>query len=223
MSAPAQPPTRILNRVAVRGRWVAIRLVAAAGALTAAFVLLGWALGARFVSAELALIDRVAGVRSGAVTGLATALTTVGSLLVLGPVAVLVALWCGYRGQRTALLTVLSVAVGAVAIANVVKVVVNRPRPVSVHLVEVASASFPSQHAAQAAAILPAAAVVLTTRGWVRAFAVALAGILVVGIGLSRVYLGVHYPSDVVAGWVLGLVWFGWVLRTSAGAGCGRG
>lgn len=193
-----------------------MRLVVGAVALAVVFCVLGWALGAHFVAAELAVIDRVAGVRSGALTAAAKALTTVGSLLVLGPLAALVAAWCAYRRRGQAAVLVVAAGVGAVAVAAVVKLVVNRPRPATQHLVEVASASFPSQHAAQAAAILPALAMVLTTRrSGARVLAGVLATVLVVGIGASRVYLGVHYPSDVAAGWIIGLLWWAWVLHTA--------
>jgi undecaprenyl-diphosphatase len=188
------------------------RLVVGTVGLTVVFLVLGWMLGTHFVAAETAVIDQVAGIRSGPLTVLAKALTMVGSLLVLGPVAAGVAGWCAYRRRGGAELGVVSAAVGAVVVVDVVKAVVDRPRPMTQHVVQVASASFPSQHAAQAAAILPALALVLTTaHTWMRAWALVVAGVLIVGIGVSRVYLGVHYPSDVVAGWVLGLVWTAWV------------
>jgi len=221
MSTPPRPPSpsppsRSWRQPAAPDRRVLVHLVVDAVVLAAMFCALGWALGTHFVAAELAVIDRVAGVRSAALTTLATALTTVGSLLVLGPLAALVAAWCAYRRRGRAVVLVVAAGVGAVAVADVVKAVVNRPRPATQHLVEVASASFPSQHAAQAAAILPALAIALTTRrSGARVVAVVLATVLVVGIGASRVYLGVHYPSDVAAGWIIGLLWWAWVLRTA--------
>ncbi|MGZ4533363.1 MAG: phosphatase PAP2 family protein [Mycobacteriaceae bacterium] len=198
---------------------MAVRVMGAAVALTLVFCVLGWALGAHFAPGELALIARLVQIRNGALTVLAKSLTTVGSLLVLGPLAVLTALWCTVRRRGTAVFVVVGAAAGVVAIGNVVKLVVHRPRPMTLQLVEVSTASFPSLHAAQAAAILPAVAIVLTAPGRTRALAVAVAGVLVVGSGLSRVYLGVHYPSDVAAGWVLGLVWLGCMLHIRGTSG----
>ena len=100
-----------------------------------------------------------------------------------------------------------------VALANLIKVVVDRPRPATLHLVPVASASFPSQHAAQAAAVLPALVLALA-HGRLRTALLAVAVPLAIAIGLSRVYLGVHYPTDVLAGWALGAAWLA-VVRSS--------
>jgi len=57
--------------------------------------------------------------------------------------------------------------------------------------------------------------VLTTRRSGARVLAGVLATVLVVGIGASRVYLGVHYPSDVAAGWIIGLLWWAWVLHTA--------
>lgn len=102
--------------------------------------------------------------------------------------------------------------VGSVAIALVLsalaKALYGRPRPDLVpHDVHVTSASFPSGHAAHAAALYVMLAILaagLTPRPGSRALVFGAGAGLVGAIGLSRVYLGVHYPSDVLAGWALG-------------------
>ena len=94
----------------------------------------------------------------------------------------------------------------------VLKAIVTRARPDIVpRLVEVDSSwSLPSGHAANSAAVYGAMALVATVIWWrrrQRRTIWTVAGLLVFGIGLSRVWLGVHWPSDVVAGWLVGAAW----------------
>ena len=87
------------------------------------------------------------------------------------------------------------------------KALVSRPRPAENEFVAGASGfSFPSAHSATSMALY-ATLTVLATRacGGPARVAAALVGVLlVVGVGLSRIYLGAHYPSDVLAGWIIG-------------------
>src|SRR3546814_7587701 len=81
-------------------------------------------------------------------------------------------------------------------------------------LVEVSSMSFPSGHSANSAIVYLTIATLLAqvvdTRG-ARNFILVAAGLLVAAIGCSRVYLGVHWPTDVLAGWSFGTFWaLGW-------------
>jgi membrane-associated phospholipid phosphatase len=203
----------------VRGapaRQFAVRAVAGAALLVAALSLVGWALGERTIHVERQLMAHIMGARAGQLTGVAKVLSTIGSRAVLVPVAGLSAAWLYLRRRSLAAMTVLVATTGAVALPDVVKLIVGRPRPETVHLVPVASASFPSGHAAQGAGILLALAWALTTAGRRRLLAVTVAAAAAVAIGWSRVYLGVHYPSDVVAGWLLGTGWFAYTAVIAA-------
>lgn len=89
------------------------------------------------------------------------------------------------------------------------KSLVDRPRP-STMLVAAAETSFPSGHALEATAALLAALSLVspTMNRAMRRVAVALVALSVLAVGASRVALNVHYPSDVVAGWSLGCLYF---------------
>lgn len=100
---------------------------------------------------------------------------------------------------------------GASLFNTVLKHSLHRARPEVVpHLTMVDNASFPSGHAMISAAILLTIGAMLaeTVKGTAaRFYIMAFAGLLVFLIGLSRLYLGVHWPTDVLAGWCLGGVW----------------
>jgi undecaprenyl-diphosphatase len=191
------------------------------------FVLVGWAAGALWTavvgSGELEVIRDIADQRSAGVTTAAKVVTWAGSAFVLVPLALICCLVLVRAGlRREALAVALSLA-GAMLISDAIKLLVSRPRPPVEHLQAVTGSSFPSGHATEASAfwfslvLALRAARVAPTR--VR-LATGLAIALVLAVALSRVYLGVHYPADVIAGVLLGTAWAVFVagsLRTAAG------
>jgi undecaprenyl-diphosphatase len=139
-----------------------------------------------------------------------------GSILLLLPVALALA-WRCYRSGRGAAALLLPVAVvGAWLLAHAGKLLVLRPRPdlYSALVAMPADSSFPSAHAMQITAF--ALAWLLLAESRPAPAGVVVAVLLVVMVALSRLYLQVHFPSDVVAGiiasaaWVIGLrLWLG--------------
>lgn len=138
-------------------------------------------------------------------------MTALGSTSVLVLIVVLATSYLlAIRRRLVALILVASIAGGA--LLNVLlKLSVARPRPDLVaHLVKETTLSFPSGHSANSATIYLTLAILLATtqtRSRVRWLIIICALLITMIVGLSRVYLGVHWPSDVVAGWAVGATW----------------
>ncbi len=114
-------------------------------------------------------------------------------------------------GQSRDARFVLTAVVGGWMLAYGLKFLFDRPRPDIVpHLSDVASSSFPSGHSLMSAVVYLTLGSLLTTvvsSTRLKWYFLAVALVLTVLVGVSRVCLGVHYPSDVLAGWSLGLAW----------------
>lgn len=173
-----------------------------------------------FVSSDLAsflesgfdmpLLEFFEGLRSPVVTDLMKAATffggTVATMFLLLGAAI-----ASFKFTRNPRWPIFFAAVllGAPQFSTLLKNLLDRPRPTISPLYEITSAAFPSGHATSAAACFGALAYFLAFRlrpslsgfVWVSAAAVA------VLVGLTRVYLGVHWPTDVVGGWLLGSAW----------------
>jgi membrane-associated phospholipid phosphatase len=113
-------------------------------------------------------------------------------------------------GVQKALLPFLLVA-GANGVAALCKQIFQRPRPGAGQLLYEHSYSFPSAHAMASAALALALIYITWPSRW-RWWALAAGGVFVGLVGFSRLYLGVHYPTDVLAGWCLSCLWFGLVV-----------
>ncbi len=145
------------------------------------------------------------------VTTAATDVTSLGSITVLSIIVILV---CGLvfslrRVREGGLL--LAASVGGMLLTGLLKDVFQRDRPPMVlHLAPAINASFPSGHATLSATVyltLGALIAHFAQRRRVRVYALTAAVILTVLVGCSRVYLGVHWPTDVLAGWCVGAAW----------------
>src|SRR5262249_40629723 len=131
------------------------------------------------------------------------------TLIVLAAVAVLIVLIAGRHAD--ALLLVLALVASELFIQGL-KFAVQRPRPPleDARIVQ-GGFSFPSGHAALSATFYGTIAYLLILhvmrRELLRVVVGSTAALLVLTIGVSRIYLGVHYPSDVLAGWAVGAIW----------------
>ena len=139
--------------------------------------------------------------------------TFLGEPTVLVGAGFLLAAWLWHRGRgRFALGLLLVILVGR-GMAEVQKYWIARARPaLEPHLVVVKTSSFPSGHATSSMIFYLTVALALTPREWRRPAAGG-AVLLSLLVGLSRVMLGVHWPSDVVGGWLFGLLWVLLTLR----------
>jgi len=141
-------------------------------------------------------------------TGVALFVSAIGStqiaLLVAGAATAVLAYLRHWHGV---LMVVLSVT-AAQLLVQVIKHVVERPRPdAEDQLVHAGGFSFPSGHSATSMAVYATLAFLLiraADRDRVRVVVGLTGGLIVLAIGLSRVFLGVHYPTDVLAGWLTG-------------------
>lgn len=199
----------------LRAVLVVLGLVAAAAvALVTAFVGVGPAV------MDQALLTEAVEARSGSVTTLVIVVTELGSTVSMAVIAGVAALVMFLRSRPVDAVFVVVTAAGASLVFTALKRLLDRARPpLESRLVAAANESLPSGHAAMAAAVL-GSLVVLAWAGRSTAARVAMvvaASLAVAAVGLSRLYLGVHWFSDIVAGWLVGGAWLA-LCATVAGA-----
>jgi len=158
------------------------------------------------------IIEWVASHRTGWGNSLVVALTNIGGRAGLTLLLTVTAVAVAYRlrSWRPIVLAVVAGGGGALLV-TVIKALVARDRPDPLlRAITEDGFSFPSGHAASSLVILCTIAWLIsmtTSNRTIRATAWVAAVPLAIVIGLSRIYLGVHYPTDVLAGWVLGATW----------------
>jgi undecaprenyl-diphosphatase len=137
--------------------------------------------------------------------------TALGGTVVITLVTLSAAGFLLLSDKRGAALYVVVAIAGATLISFLVKAGIERPRPgLFPHGAPVYTASFPSGHATGAAATYLTLGALLARfqrHRRLKVYLLGLAALLTLLIGLSRLYLGVHWPSDVLAGWTLGASW----------------
>lgn len=148
--------------------------------------------------------------RSSRVVEIFRDLTSLGSLTVLSIFVVVAVGHLMLVHRYRAAVAVVSACASGAAAAFLLKTLISRPRPVGDAWTQVYSSSFPSAHAMVSMVVFLCLGVLLLrlTRNprvgaWYLGVALVLSGV----IGVTRVYLGVHHASDVLAGWIAGLIW----------------
>jgi undecaprenyl-diphosphatase len=143
--------------------------------------------------------------------GAALDITALGGATVLGLAVAAIVGFLLLQGMRRTAMFVLAASAGGWILNSVLKAAFARQRPDIVpHLREVMSLSFPSGHAMTSAAVyltLGAMLMRISERRVTKIYCMGVAMLATLLIGASRVYLGVHYPTDVLAGWLIGLSW----------------
>jgi undecaprenyl-diphosphatase len=186
---------------------------------------LGLALGFLLVAAlvrggliqglDAAGLRAAAALRGPILTTLVRGVTRLGSGSALFPAAVVFAAVLWRRGARWALFYLVAALAGW-GLSSGLKALFARPRPtVTTHLDGAGWWSFPSGHTMESTVVLGLGILLVT--GWMRnrgaaRLARVITAVVLMAIGLSRVYLGVHYPSDVLGGWLAGGAWISGML-----------
>ncbi len=137
-------------------------------------------------------------------------ITALGSVSLLGTIVVAGGIYLLGSGQARSAVLVAVAAIGSFAASSVVKHFFDRPRPDLEGATRVFTSSFPSSHAATSAATYLTIGLLLAAtarRTSTKVYWLGWAVLLVAVIGLTRIYLRVHFPSDILAGWILGTEW----------------
>lgn len=212
MSAPPSM-TRSRVRSSERISSPAITGGVIAALLFAAFLALAWAQRVSATSHfDSALVNAIHGWRSDVLTPWVIGATGLGAFTWVVPIAAIVVVVALVRRRwQAAVFLVVVVAVGYFW-GTVAQDLIRRTRPLQVQaLIPVPAAfSFPSGHSYTSTLLYGAIAFFIwrvAPRLWQRIVGVVLCGFLIVVIGLSRVYLGVHWPTDVIGGWLIGGAW----------------
>lgn len=137
--------------------------------------------------------------------------TALGTGLVVLTIVGVAALFLALTEHRYSAILLLVATAGGQLLNTVLKLFYDRPRPSNIEaLTHTMSTSFPSGHAMSAVIVYGTVAYLaarLQKKFWERFFTMFAAIIIIVAIAASRVYLGVHYPSDVLAGTIVGAAW----------------
>ncbi len=174
----------------------------------------GYVIGTIFTNAgwgwDQQVVDALHGPASGGLDGPMRAITALGGPLVLDAVFAVSLAALLFTGRRREAVFLALASPGTVLLVQATKALVHRTRPTGAHLALADGSSWPSGHASGSAALYGALLLIALRHsgqaGRTRVL-VAAAGVAVLLIGLSRVYLGVHYVSDVAAAWAITATW----------------
>lgn len=155
--------------------------------------------------------DPSVGIGPAAMEGMMRDVTALGSGTLSGAICVALVGWLLLTGRPGAALVVALAVLGGWGLNEILKELYGRERPTIVpHLMGTSNESFPSGHTMISAVIYPTTAEVfgrLVRQRRLRFYLMGLAIFVALIVGFSRVYLGVHYPSDVLGGLCMGFAW----------------
>jgi undecaprenyl-diphosphatase len=137
-------------------------------------------------------------------------LTALGGVAVMSLVTFAVAGFLAVSGKYRAMGLMLLATFGGLLLSTILKQLSDRPRPNVSHFAYVYTSSFPSGHSMLSAIVYLTLGSMLTRlvpNRIEKFYCLGVAMLLTFLVGISRVYMGVHYPTDVLAGWTAGLVW----------------
>jgi undecaprenyl-diphosphatase len=202
-------PERAPRARTLLGAGVGISLIAALASL----FLFGWIAEevrhGETASFDLAVRDWVHQFASPAMTRVMTAISMLGYKILIIELVVALSVFLYLRWRRAAVWLAVTMA-GALALELALKYAFHRPRPPVFVGAEPGLYSFPSGHALSSFCFYAVMAGLIASRVRSPALRIAvgaLAALLVIAIGVSRVYLGMHYPSDVIGGYLAAAVW----------------
>lgn len=165
----------------------------------------------KIVHFDSIVISFIQGFESPTLTAIMKLFTYIGSMVYIVPLSLLILLFLYIvLKHRSELILFVAVMLGSNVLFLLLKLYFHRVRPDLHRLIEVSGYSFPSGHATNACTLYG----ILTFLLWRhirtrlgRAILIILSFMMISAIGLSRIYLGVHYPSDILAGYFLSVLW----------------
>lgn len=156
------------------------------------------------------LTNIIYALRSPFATQVMSFITFLGSPLFLLVLSSLVVLFLLTKRRKDALIYS-GILYSGIVLNLILKLIIHRPRPDYLPIVNESSFSFPSGHAMNSFVFFAALCYFIfrETKNLKLTIIVSLVSIfIVIAIGISRIYLGVHFPSDIIAGWIAGFIWF---------------
>ena len=217
---------RVLRKLGAQGRnvYTAVGIFLIVGAVVGIIGTIGFAALAEVVREgytqqfDTAVLRWLGARHTPALTTIMTEVTPLGTGIVVLTVVGITTAFLWHTEHKHSARMLLAATAGNILLNNVLKLFFDRARPsVFEWGTHAASSSFPSGHAMSATVVYGTVAYLLARlqkHGWARAITLSLAVIMIVLICLTRLYLGVHYPSDVLGGIIVGLAWSGFCMAT---------
>ena len=217
---------RVLRKLGAQGRnvYTAVGIFLIVGVVVGIIGTVGFAALAEVVREgytqqfDTAVLRWLGSHHTPVLTTIMTEVTPLGTGIVVLTVVGVTTAFLWHTEHKHSARMLLAATAGSILLNNVLKLFFDRARPsVFEWGTHAASSSFPSGHAMSATVVYGTVAYLLARlqkHGWARAITLSLAVIMIALICLTRLYLGVHYPSDVLGGIVVGLAWSGFCMAT---------